>query len=510
MAADLATADAWWSGDPDRLAHVYGGLTAEDAHERRRPSQRIRDAFWGRLQDPTKRRERIHVPVAADIAATGADLLFGGEGLTFEVPEAHGEKPDQEARKAEDAIVALADRIGLDSTLLEAAELAGAHGGVYLRPSWDPTASDDPILWVIHADRAVPVFRMGQFVGVTFWSVADQRGHEVLRHLELHEYTGSGRDRRPTVEHALYRGTKDRLGVKVPLTEHAATAGLGLGADGLGVVPDGVRRLLAHYVPNVRPNRKHRHSWLGRPDTQGAEPLMSAIDKTMTSWMRDLDLGQRRIIVPDQYLQKGGRGQGAWFDQDQEVFSPLAIDPGSADSGTITVVDFALRTEDHNRTARALLERIVAVAQYSPQSFGLPAEGGEQTATEIDSKDKRSFRTTGRKRHYWNQPLPDAVHQLAVIDAEILGRRDAAPMRPRLVWPDLEGQDLTSLATSVEMINRAQAASIATKVRMLHPEWETEEVDAEVDAIKADMGLSVPDPTTWGGLPPHQLEVQAP
>lgn len=498
---DLTVADAWWSGDPNLLAAVYGGTTAGQAQERQRPSQRIRDAFWGRqVADQARAKERLHVPAAADVAATGADLLFGGDDLRLQVPDAHGDTPDPDAKKAEEAITALADRIGLASTLLEAAELAGALGGVFLRPSWDPTASDDPILWVIHPDRAIPEWRMGQLVAVTVWSVVEDAGQVVWRHLERHEYIGTGPDRRPIVLHGLYVGTSDKLGSKVALAKHPATVGIAADDDGLGYIPDGVTRLLVSYVPNALPNRRHRHNPVGRPDTQGAEPLMGALDKTMTSWMRDLDLGQRRIIVPDQYLQKGPRGSGSGFDVDQEVFSPLSIEPNpNRTADTIEVVDFALRVDEHEKTARFLFERIVASARYSPQSFGVIPDGGAMTATEVNAKENRSERTTKAKRRYWNPVVPEVAFQLACIEADVFDRGDTPVAVPRLVWPDLDGTDLGDLAATVEVINRAAAASTETKVRMLHPDWEPQEIADEATKIRADEGLGVDDPT--GGFP---------
>ncbi|MBI0375658.1 phage capsid protein, partial [Streptomyces albiflaviniger] len=61
--------DAWYSGDRDRLARVYG--------HHPRPSERRR--LWGRrsVEHRAGRPEhRLHVPLPGDIARTSADLLF--------------------------------------------------------------------------------------------------------------------------------------------------------------------------------------------------------------------------------------------------------------------------------------------------------------------------------------------------------------------------------------------------------------------------------------------------
>ena len=45
-----------------------------------------------------------------------------------------------------------------------------------------------------------------------------------------------------------------------------------------------------------------------------------------------------------------------------------------------------------------------------------------------------------------------------------------------------------------DLLNRAGAVSTATKVKILHPEWKDEEVQAEVAAILAETGAGAPDP----------------
>ena len=61
------------------------------------------------------------------------------------------------------------------------------------------------------------------------------------------------------------------------------------------------------------------------------------------------------------------------------------------------------------------------------------------------------------------------------------------------LWVDDEKPELNELATSVELLNRAAAASADTKVRLLHPDWEDDKVTEEVEAIRAETGTAVPD-----------------
>lgn len=482
--ADMDEAAAWYAGDPTGLAKYYGNQTRADADTRRSIADRIR--FWtGNDDNPTK--QRLHLPVAADIAAAAADLLFG-ETPSLKIPEAHEKTADSAAKDAEDRLQDLVEQDGIVSTLLEGAEIASGLSGVYLRPVWDPEVAQRPILTTVNADRAVPEFRHGVLVAVTFWSIVLTEGSLVWRHLERHE--------RGVILHGLYCGTNQTLGVQRDLGALAATASL---AGDVIPLPAGLKDdITARFVPNVRPNRKHRGIPVGRSDTAGAESLMDALDLTWSSWMRDIDLGKLRIIVPSEFLHRGGRGEGASFDVDQTVFSPLAgMNPQTADKAGITPIEFKLRVEEHARTALALYEAIVRAAKYSPQTFGLHGDGAEATATEVRAKKDQSMTTTGKKQRYYEQAVADIALQLLVIDREIFGSK-IEPYRPRLEFGDPAGSNITEMATALAAIGAAQAASIETRVRMLNPEWDDPQVQAEVARIKEETSVSVPDPT--GGL----------
>jgi A118 family predicted phage portal protein len=491
LGRDMAEADAWYSGDDAKLTAFYGGAASQTP--RARGGMLARAKFWARQNDATA-RQRVHVPAAADVAATSADLLFGDEPR-ITIPEAHEETADPAAKATEDRLAEIIEADGITSTLLEAAEVCAGIGGVYLRPAWDHDVADHPMLTVVHGDNALPEFAWGKLVAVTFWREVQRDGAGVVwRHLERHEPG--------VILHGLYAGTSDKLGVKMPLGSLPATRGLAVDDEGAVVLPDGIDGILPRYVPNVLPNRKRRGQPVGRADTAGTESLMDGLDETMTSWMRDIRLGKGRVIVPHEFLERtGGRGGGASFDLDAEVFAPLDIDPANAEKAGITPVQFDIRTQQHADTCADLFERIVTGAGYSPQTFGLNGEGGMTTATEVAAKEARSFRTTTRKQRYWSTALADAIEMLLVIDrAEFSGK--AEPMRPRIDFPELGQQDIREVASTLNLLNLAQAASVETKVRLVNPDLDEGEVKAEVQRILDEQGLSpaeVPDPT--GGLP---------
>ncbi|MES9804929.1 phage portal protein [Streptomyces cinereoruber] len=476
--------DAWWSGDPDRLSSLYGGgpgATTRPAQYRGGVVGTVARWFWGKPPAAGEQRTKLHVPIAADICQTSSDLLFS------EPPAASVEDETTQARLDE-----LADT-GVHAALLEAAELAAALGGVFLRPAWDADLSDRPWLSAVHADAAIPEFKWGRLAAVTFWEELSREGGIVLRRLERHE-PGA-------ILHGLYEGTSDQLGRSVPLTEHASTRPLATVVNADGAVTTGWPGLTAVYVPNMRPNRMWRSvpgaAHLGRSDLAGVEPLLDALDETYSSWMRDIRLGKGRIHVPSAYLQSaGGPGQGAVVDLDREAYAELNMLPRAGDSNMLTVSQFAIRVNEHRDTAADLVQQILRGAGYSAQTFGSSGDAAV-TATEVVARERRSYLTRDRKIVYWGPALADAYAALLAVDKAVFGSR-VVPQPPALEWQDGVSEDPQAIATTAGLLRQAEAASTDTLVRMQHPDWDDATVKSEVDAILAESGRMTADPTMTG------------
>ncbi|MFF4177643.1 phage capsid protein [Streptomyces sp. NPDC001750] len=474
---EMARDAMWYESDPERLARVAD----RREHTPRRADQDSRSGrrtLWGRqpADYPRKRERRLHVPLPGDIATVASDLLFA------EMPAIT--TPDD----ATTAYLAdLIDTAGLHPLLLGAAEQASAMSGIFLRLTWDRgVVPDRPIPTTVQPDNAIPEYAFGILRAVTFWRELDGGDTQtVYRHLERHE---PGR-----IVHALYEGTPDNLGRAVPLTEHADTASLAgsLGEDGVSV-ETGIRMLTAAYVPNMTPNRRHRASPYGRSDY--AAPiydLFAALDDTWSSWMRDIRLARARLVVPDAYLTNLGPGQGAAWDDDREVYSGLNVPP--TDSGGITLSQFKIRVEEHQRTTEAITRKAVESAGYSAQSFGLEGGGEAITATEVDDRKGRSTTTTKKKADHWKPGLADFLFAYQMLAVAQFGAR-ITPERPTVEFRLDAAESEQSKATTLDLLARAGAVSTATKVKALHPEWQDTEVQDEVAAILAETGAAAPDP----------------
>ncbi|XXZ49901.1 phage portal protein [Streptomyces cavourensis] len=473
--AEVRVDDAWYSGDRDKLATVY-----RDAPRRRDGRRRL----WGRdrAEQPGAPDHQLHIPLPGDIATASADLLFS-EPPEFTVDDT----------ATQDRLDELAAADGIANTLLEAAEVAAALGGVYLRVTWDRSLAGRPLLTTVHPDAAVPEWRWGHLAAVTFWREVAADSVTVWRHLERHS---PGR-----IEHGLYQGSADSLGVRVPLTEHPEVAALAdsLGPDG-DAIETGIDLLTAAYCPNIRPHRKHRGSPFGRSDYSAPlYDLFDALDTTWTSWIRDLRLARARLLVPDGYLRDHGPGRGASFDDDREIWTLLNIPPTEQGGAGITLNQFEIRVDEHERTSTAITRQAVMSAGYSAATFGLGDQGAALTATEIKARERKSLITRGKKVRYWSPPVADMLYMLLLIDRTLFTPR-IVPERPNVTFGDSITEDASSLGQTLTLLQQAQAVSTETKVRMLHPEWDATAVQAEVDRILTETGAAMPDPMQAGAL----------
>lgn len=436
------------------------------------PAQRHR--FWQRRsdsRDQTSAMRAVHAPLAGDMCEVSADLLFGEDGQ----PDLIVESTDAQAT-LEDAV----EKVALWSRLLEGAETAAAMGGVYLRPLWDTTVADHALSSVVGQEQAVPDFRFGQLVAVTFWEDVASDGLSVIRHLERHEPG--------VILHGLYQGTATTLGNKIGLRSHPSTADL----DEAVPLPEGIPRpLLVSYVPNVLPNRRRRKKPIGRSDFAGAESFLDALDERWTSLMRDGRLGQARIIAPDEFLQAAGTrpGDGKTLDVDRELFTGLNIAEMEKLTEPIKLIQPDLRTAAHLEVILELVKEIVSAGGWSPQTFGLDIDGQAESGTALRVKYKKTLNTVKLKRGYFGPAVADHTENLLAINASLFG--GPAPERPRLDWPDMT-DDPVEIATTTGLWHSAQAISLWERVKARNPHWDDTEVQEEVDRILEEKAAAMP------------------
>ncbi|MBD5787117.1 phage portal protein [Cellulosimicrobium terreum] len=483
---------AWYEGTPESLSTVYGSASTATA---RAAGLRgfLRRMWWGRDTGvESERRDQLHLPLAADIARGSADLLYAEPPTLSVAGEQNGDGQSATQARLDEYV-----DDGLHSILATGAEVGAALGGRFHRVTWDAEVRDTPFLTTVDADAAWPTFRWGRLVGVTFWRVVRREGQTTWRHLERHELDASGIG---LVFHGLYQGSSTNLGHAVPLEDADATRGLAAAVDADGALVEGrTPGLCVEYIANQLPQRRWRTDavgqYLGRSDFDGVEQLMDALDETYSSLMRDIRLGKGRIIVPSYMLETAGPGRGAVFDLDRSVYEAVRSAPPEDGHGDITPQQFDIRVDEHLRACEDMALRVVQGAGYSTQTFAERTDGGQMTATEVHSRERRSYLTRDRKIRNERPAVSRLAQKMLSIDQAVFRTPGLVPGAVDVTFGDTVQDSMITLAQTAQALTVARAASTATRVHLVHPDWTEVQVQDEVRLILAeDAGEVLADP----------------
>lgn len=438
-------------------------------------------SFWRRAS-----KCKIHVPIAADIAATSADLLFAEE-TGFSCYDEATEDNESEQQHRLDRLVELNN---MPSKLNEGGESGAALGDVFLKLNWQPEEIPYPVLTVVQGDSAWPEYLFGVLQGIHFFSIISYDADR-QKYLRMYERYEKGR-----ILMALYEGTLNELGRELGdeiLAEYGYKREI--------IAP--VQEMLAVHIPNIRPNRSYRDSEHGRSDFDDLRDMMDSLDEAYSSWMRDIRLAKARLIVPAEYLRRkdviadqlGDKQFTYEFDEDVETLVALDIDTQYTGGNPITPSQFAIRSAEHAATCSDLIHNIVNIAGYAPQTFGLDIDGMAQSGTALHIRERKSYNTRGKKIGYWRAPLESIMTTMIHLDAALFpGEGSDMDDTVKVNFPDSMSNDLSTVSSALQMINSAAAVSTEIKVAMLHPDWTKKQVAEEVDRIKTETGLNVINP----------------
>jgi hypothetical protein len=420
------------------------------------------------------------MPLPADLSQASASLLFA-QPPSLKWGESSG---------VQDYLNDLVDD-GMHAKFLEAADMCAALGGVFLRAVWDTDVSDSAWIDLVPPDAAVPEFRYDRLVAVTFWTVLADEGKTVVRHLEKHI------PHQNVILHGVFEGDQQKIGRRIDLGAFPETRPIAaVAGNGVIELPDQPNDAsTVVYVPNIKPNKV----WgdlgpmaapLGRSDFQGLECDFDALDECWSSWMRDIRLGKARLIVPHSYLDNIGKGKGAVFEPEREVYAPLnMLVSGESAGGAQSIVQqqFQIRWQEHKGTVDSIIEYLITRAGYSGQTMGLTGDVA-QTATEVVARERKSLTTRARKINYWRPALADIIYGLMTVNQVVFGA-DVEAVRPDIEFPDVVLPDALELAQTVAALRGAEAISIETAVATAHPDWDTDQVAEEVQRIYSEMNV---------------------
>lgn len=465
---------AWYSGDIEQLLSFYTELASG--------SETAQERFWARMEND-ERKGVVHMPIAGDIATTSADLLFSEPcRLKYDEKSKGGERIKEFIKKNM-----------LNSKFLEASELGAALSGCMLKLDIEPQLEKIPLLNIITPLQFIPTFWRGRLWEVLFFRTIKQTNNGTnWRLFENRKREGDSL----LIEYQLRKGTDSQVGKEVDLKSLEETENLNLEP----VRYDNIGGLACIYVPNKLPNKLVPGSCLGINDYSGCITMMDSLDFTWTSWMRDIELGMAQIFVDQELMQKektevnGVISYFNKFSKFTKAFTEINLTQwrmsGEGGAKPIDSIQFDIRTDDHKKTTTELLYQIVSMAGYSPQTFGLGEVGQAQSGTALRIRENKSQKTRNKKAEYWKPAINKLIIQMQNIDksAGFGGRYDTEETISEI--EDSIVVDTKETSEVIRNLYQAKAISNYMKVKLLHPDWDNEKVEEEVNKINNDEGIT--------------------
>jgi len=499
--------DAWYTGNTAALADIYAkghGATRATHAVRGVPhegglvgtfSGLAHRTFWGRAVPAGEDRTRLHIPAPADIASLSSDLLFS------RAPRIAYGKDDRVGKLQADRLEQIMASDESHAAMQEGGEYASAFGASAMVLRWDEETADHVWWEPVAADVTIPEFRLGRLTALNCWSeFRDGNSGQVYRHVERIEVGA--------IFHTLYLGTDTNLGRIVPLADRPETVQYASLVNADSAIPTGINVLTAEWWRNMPAKDWRKKGVLaeaGRSDyTGGTKGLFDALDEAWSSWMRDLRLGKARLVLPAAYLQSNGRGQGASFDTDQELFSPLQL-PGSATQKTgeaLEQVQFDIRVTEHEQTTQALYRRILASAGYGELDRETTT-ATDRTATEVNAQSQSKDRTRDRKVLYARPALASLARKAMLLDGVIFSGKGGGDLpTPEVTFPPATVVNPLQSAQTIGLLRAAKVQSLEVSIKMQHPEWSQDDVNDELARLAKETPPA-PDPAAFGGTDPQ-------
>lgn len=431
MYLNYAKYNAWYTGNTRALRAAAG-----------------HGSFWG-----SSAKQKMHVPIAAELAEQSGNLLFGQPPNVYSF-----------AASSQGRLEYILEQSDFFENLYAGAERAAALGDMYIKINWDTELLDCPIVSFVPAECAYAEYVQGIAVGYHFFTVKEENGEKLTW---VYEYYTRG-----SVTTKLYTGTKASIEKKI----YEST------------VETGIDAVLAVHIPNILPNKESCGNF-GQSDIADVIPLMDALDETYSSWLRDMRLAKARLIVPMEYMRlkpsvlDSGSQKVFHFDKEDDLYVAMDIDSSQVHS-PITLSQFTIRSNEHKLLANELLERIISCAGYSPQTFGLEIRGTAQSGTALSIRERKTFVTKSKKELCFKGRLQKFLGLVLAADNVIFGKSHLSTK----VSVEIKGRDgyLGGIAETVNLLNSAGAVSTYTKVQVLHPDWDDATIREEVLKIQTE------------------------
>lgn len=210
-----------------------------------------------------------------------------------------------------------------------------------------------------------------------------------------------------------YTESQDILGFRYPLNEIYPFLNEETSMHGL------TTSLFAYYRTAVA-NNIDDNSPLGVSIYANALSTLRALDICYDSFVREFQLGKKRIIIPAQCLRTvvdpiTGEPR-RYFDATDEAFVALSTD----DTDNLKIQDNSveLRVDEHERAINAFLSILCLQVGFSAGTFTFDRAQGLKTATEVISENSKTYKTIKAQQQQIKlavAKIVDAIIQIAQL-----------------------------------------------------------------------------------------------
>jgi hypothetical protein len=127
------------------------------------------------------------------------------------------------------------------------------------------------------------------------------------------------------------------------------------------------------------------------------------------------------------------------------------------------------------------------------------AAEGQKTATEVTADFTDSERTRDKKAMYVKPALAKLAQVALAIDGIVFPGKGGKwyDEIPDIEFAPVSQQDLEKASRVTSAAYLSQSMSLRERVKMLHPEFDEDQLDMEVEEIEAEFGGPAPDPATF-------------
>lgn len=433
------------------------------------------------------------------IAKAWANYLYG------EAPEITPAHEDDQP-----ALEALEGASELAAELHRGEDICASEGEVWWRIYADRTVAAHPLIEFHSRGDVVPLYAGPRrliavaFVSVLTGSVTGNvaAGGTVWRHFEIHT-DGA-------VDNVLFRGTPSTIGQEVPLTAHAETADL------LETWTHGVPGMLAGRITN---GELGRNPQLGVSEFEPIADQLLDLNEAQTIGGENMRLtAKKRVVVPQSALRArplDPQGAGETIDNGDGTRSPApaAFDAGEdvlvadplerelgKESNPFQVLEYTFDAEPLVLWKRDLIETALTRRGITPQWIGVTTndnQGYAPSGTQLRLRLVPTDAAGGEKRRPWAQTLPAVLERMILLDSMAEDRGGFGwpwtdPSAPAFEFGDPLPEDPVEADTRHTLLVGAGIESVQAAVRERHPDWDDDQVQAEIDAIRADRQASAP------------------